>query len=117
VDTCLVTVSPSAHVASIELAGRKTGPRYTVTAEVVVHDQGHDGIGRATVEATWSVNGQVVLTQEERTSGRGVARFRYRSELLASGDVVTLTVTGVSAPGHVYLPELNEESSDQTAMP
>ena len=108
---------PYMYVSSISLSVRVTGPWTRVTGDVYVLDEDGGSLRGATVAAAFSVNGDVVDSQSESTTGSGRARFRYSSRDLASGDEVTLEVTGITLSGYEYDPDSNVESSDDVVIP
>ncbi len=107
---------PVLYVAGIELSVNPGG-QVRVTASVTVFDEDGDGVRRATVSASWYVNGTLVETDSDGADGRGRARFTYRSRDLEQGDVVMLTVTNVSASGYEYDSGSNAETSDDILVP
>ena len=117
-DTCTVMViTPTMHIGAVDLAARAHGKRVTVGGSVAVRNQFGAGVRRATVQATWSVNGSPVLSQSAVTKGRGNATLELRSDSLTAGDLVTLSVDDVVAGGYVYDPASNVEDSGQVIVP
>ncbi len=117
-DTCVVTVQEStAHVAAIDLSASTHGKWTKVPGTVTVHDQDGQGVSKATVHVTWSVNGGDVQSASADTNRKGNASFKLRSDTLSTGDIVVLTVDNVITAGPAYDPVANAEDSDQIVIP
>lgn len=77
-------------------------------AEVTIVDQNGTPVSGATVQGRWS--GLVSGTSSGNTNSSGVVSFT--SSWSYRRGTFTFTVESVSAPGYIYDPEANVETSD-----
>lgn len=105
----------SVHVGNIRLKYQVgSGGAYRLTGQVPVLDGAQAPVAGASVTAQWTLpNGQVIV-RTAVTAANGVARFQANSR---QQGLHILTVLGVQAPGYVYAPEQNLETSEEIMVP
>jgi len=115
-----ITVNPAGptmHVSDITIRLRKMGRNYQATAYVTVVDEFDSPVGGATVAGDWTLNGSYLNTASKPTDSEGKAMLISAKIKAASGNIFTLTITGVAKDGCTYDAESNVETSDSIPVP
>lgn len=111
------TSGPTMVVSNIALDLAQKGPNYQGLATVLVRDQDGQVVKSAAVSAAWSLNGAALGSVEGSTNGQGDARLQSDKLRLRSGDVLTVTITGITASGYQYDSASNTETSESVVVP
>ena len=118
--TVFITVNPAGptmHVSDITIGLRKMGRNYQATAYVTVVDEFGSPVGGATVTGDWTLNGGYLNTASKPTDSEGKATLISAKIKTTSGNIFTLTITGVAKDGCTYDAESNVETSGSVTVP
>jgi hypothetical protein len=98
--------SAQIHIGDVD--GWKTdsrGRRWSVLAEVRVHDSNEQPVANATVTGIWSLDNSIVTCV---TDGRGRCSV-YKESIDRDTETITFTVTNVSHPSFTYAAHANHD--------
>lgn len=109
---------PALHVGSISISLRVRSTTASATSIVQILDEAGMAVPGATVTAEWLVNGGGASPSRSVVTGaNGTAKFTFRLQGLASGDVVAFCITDIAHSSFIYDPQLNVESCDEVVVP
>ncbi len=111
------SAGPVVFVADIVLELQQKGPNYEVQAKVAVVDENGGAVKDVVVDGDWELNGSYLSSATATTKGDGSARLSTGKLEAGSGDIFTLTITGITRDGYTYDAANNLETSDSITVP
>lgn len=107
-----ITVRRDVYVYSIVLSSSSSTTAVSASAVVTIKDKAGNAVSGASVTGSWS--GIVQGTAPGATNASGVVSFSSPQSSVSG--TFTFTVTGVSALGYTYDPQLNNQTSASVAV-
>jgi hypothetical protein len=124
-DNCNVKVNQNKYSTSlidfwvtfltIEL--QRKGANYRAKAYVTILDEYLSFVKGATVTVNWALNGRQLNTASDVTDRKGVATLISNPDKAQSGDIFTVTVTGITKDGYSYDPSSDIKTTDSIVLP
>lgn len=124
-DNCNVKVNQNTYstslidfwVSFLTIEFERKGVNYRAKAYVTILDEYLSFVKGATVTVNWAFNGRQLNGASNVTNKKGVAKLISSPEKAKSGDIFTVTVTGITKDGYIYDPSSDIKTTDSIVVP
>lgn len=124
-DNCNVKVNQNKYstslidfwVSFLTIELQRKGANYRARAFVTILDEYLSFVKGATVTVNWALNGKQLNIASNVTNRKGVADLISSPEKARSGDIFTVTVTGITKDGYTYDASSDIKRTDSVVVP
>jgi hypothetical protein len=124
-DNCDVKVNQNKYstgpmdfwVSFLTIKLERKGTNYRAKAYVTVINEDLSFVKGATVTVNWALSGSQLNAASNVTDKKGVATLTSSPEKATSGDIFTVTVTGITKDGYTWDPSSNIKTTDSISVP